>query len=102
MLLLLIIPFYNSNQYHSHNTTLLMLLKISSIRLMFQLLLTRFQCLTTYTNLFMILIDQYFSQDTLKRMSLMINRESESCSSRFAYLEHHLFDEMQLFCELSS
>jgi hypothetical protein len=79
-----------------------MLLEISLIRSMFRLLLTHFQCLATYTNLFMILIDQHFSHDTSIRVSSMINRESESCSNRFAYLEHHSSDEMRLFCELLS
>jgi hypothetical protein len=81
---------------------LLMLLEISSIRSKYQSLLTHFQCLATYTNLFMILINEHFSHDTLKLVSLMINRESESCSSRFALLKHHLFNEMRLFCELFS
>ncbi len=52
-----------------------------------------------YTNLFMILIDQYFSHDTLIRVSLLINRESKSCSNCSAYLEHHSFDKMRLFYE---
>jgi hypothetical protein len=50
----------------------------------------------------MILIDYHFLRDTRERQNLVINYESESKTSRFEYLMHHLADEWCSVFELRS